>query len=99
MNRSEKEPFLERLRRTLDIPADALGGHSHIEVFGFCELELDGCSSLEEYSDSRIVLLLCDGCLTVIGEGLELSSFSNGAMRVNGQIRSISFEQGKGKGG
>ena len=99
MKDSEKVSVLERLRRMLDIPADAIGGASHIEVFGYCELEVSGCTGLEEYSDTRIVLLICDGSLTVEGKGLELSSFSEGFIRVNGRLDVIAFGKREKRGG
>ena len=92
-NSGIKKPLLERLRQSLDIPAGLCGNCSHLELSGQRELEIYGCIGLDEYSDTGIVLTLCDGFVSIKGVGLELLSFSGGNMTVRGSIVRISFEK------
>ncbi len=91
MNKTDKVPILERIRRSLDIPADVLSGVSRIEAYGNRELEITGCDGLEVYSEETIILILCDGRVTIRGSSLELRNFSGGAMRITGTIGSVVF--------
>lgn len=93
MNKTDKVPLLERLRRSLDIPADALSGVSQSRLYGDRELEICGCDGLEVYSAERIILLLCDTRMTICGSSLELRSFSGGSIRITGIIRSVGLEE------
>ena len=86
-----KPPLGERLLRALDVPVGAIGSVSFIEASGNRELEISGCTGLEVYTSERIVLILCDGALTIKGIGLELRSFSGGAVSVSGRISGIIF--------
>lgn len=90
---NKKVSFFERLRRSLDIPVGALSNCSYIGISGTSELEISGCDGLEDYSSLKIVLRICGQFLTIDGEQLELCSFSNGDIRVNGQIKSLTFEK------
>ncbi len=91
MNKSKKKPISQRICETLDIPVGTFGKISFIEAVGNRELSISGCESLLAYTDECIVLALCDGNITVLGSGLELRSFSDGRVAVNGSISGISY--------
>ena len=91
MNKNKKKPLSQRICETLDIPVGTFGKISFIEATGNRELGISGCESLLAYTGERIVLELCDGVITVLGDGLELRSFSGGRVAVSGTISGISY--------
>ena len=91
MNKKIKKTLSQRICETLDIPVGTFGRISFIEASGNRELGISGCERLLAYTDERIVLELCDGVITVLGDGLELRSFSGGKVTVNGVISGISY--------
>ena len=95
----KKLPLIERLRRSLDIPAGIFGNCSHLELSGRRELDICGCEGLDEYSDNEVALTLCDGQMRIEGNELELLSFSGGNIIARGSIVRISFgkEPSEGK--
>jgi len=98
MNHSQKKPLSQRLCETLDIPVGTFGRISFIEAVGNRELCISGCETLTSYSDTQVVLMLCDGQLTVNGSLLELRSFSGGRVSVSGIIESILYGAKEGDG-
>ena len=91
MNRNGKKTISQRICETLDIPVGTFGRISFVEVAGNRELGISGCEGLMVYTGERIVLTLCDGVITVCGEGLELHSFSGGRVSISGTISGISY--------
>lgn len=98
MSKHKRKPLSQRICETLDIPVGTFGKISFIEAAGNRELGISGCESLLIYTEERIVLELCDGVITVLGEGLELRSFSGGRVSVNGTISGISYGNCMGAG-
>lgn len=95
MSKNIKKSLHQRLCETLDIPVGTFGRISFIEAAGNRELSISGCESLVTYTDELVVLELCDGCLTVRGEGLELRSFTGGRVMVSGVITNIGYGVGE----
>ena len=91
MNKNKKRPLSERICESLDIPVGTFGKISFIEAIGNRELTVSGCEGLLTYTDSRAVLRMCDGVLTVDGEGLELRSFAGGRVAVRGTVTCIRY--------
>lgn len=84
-----KLPLSQRILESLDIPVGTFGRVSFIEASGNREINISGCTGLAEYGSERIVLELCDGCMTISGAKLELRSFSGGRVSVSGIISGI----------
>ena len=80
-----------RICETLDIPVGTFGRISFIEAIGNRELSVSGCESLVVYTEELVVLELCDGTLSVKGNGLELRSFTGGRVTVSGTISAIGY--------
>lgn len=91
MIKNKKRPILERICETLDVPLGTFGRVSFVEATGNRELTISGCEGLLTYTDSKAVLRLCDGMLTVCGQGLELRSFAGGRVSVRGVVSSIQY--------
>lgn len=99
MNKNAKKPLSQRLCETLDIPVGAFGRISFIEAAGNRELSINGCEGLIAYSEEKVVLELCDGCMTIRGSGLTLQSFTGGRVTVNGAIAGILYGKEEGNAG
>ena len=91
MSKKIKKPISQLICESLDVPSGALGRTSFIEAVGNRELTVIGCEGLRTYTDSRVVLELCDGVFSVIGKELELKSFLDGTVTVRGIIASVHY--------
>lgn len=91
MNKTSKKSLSRRICETLDIPVGTFGRISFIEAIGNRELSVSGCESLVVYTEELVVLELCDGTLSVKGNGLELRSFTGGRVTVSGTISAIGY--------
>lgn len=91
MNKNSKKTVSQRICERLDIPVGSFGRISFVEAAGNRELCISGCEGLRVYTDKKVVLELCDGVMTVRGEGLSLHSFSDGRVSVSGVISGISY--------
>ena len=89
MSKGKKIPIGQRVCERLDIPAGTLGKASFIEAVGNREVTVSGCEGLLNYTENEVALRLCDGLITVSGEGLELRSFALGRVLVRGTVRCI----------
>ncbi len=91
MSKKIKKPISQRICESLDVPEGAFGRTSFVEAVGNRELTVIGCEGLRTYTDSRVVLELCDGIFCVLGKDLELRSFIDGAVTVRGIISSVHY--------
>ncbi len=91
MSKGKKIPLAQRVCERLDIPSGTLTNTSFVEIAGDREVTLSGCEALVIYRENEVKLRLCDGEITLRGEGLELRSFSGGRIAVRGTVRSICF--------
>lgn len=91
MSKNKKIPLTQRICERLDLPTGTLGDMCFIEAAGNRELTVSGCIGLLSYTDDCAILRLCDGTLTVIGEGLTLRSFAGGRVAVRGTLRCIKY--------
>ncbi len=89
MSKGKKIPLGQRVCERLDIPSGTLTNTSFVEIAGSREVTLSGCEALVNYSETEVKLRLCDGEISISGEGLELRSFSGGRIAVRGAVRSI----------
>lgn len=86
--------FKEAVYKNLDIQPDVFGG-SMIEIRGGMSMLVRGCERIVEYGSEKMCLLLSDGILSVIGEGLICTSYYGSAVGIEGKIRRISFGEEK----
>ena len=92
------KPWSQRLCETLDIPVGTFGRISFIEAVSNRELCVSGCEGLMSYTAERVELALCDGQLTVLGNALELHSYTGGRVSVSGVITGIRYGKAEGDG-
>ena len=62
------------------------------------ELALFRCTGLKEYSSERVVLSAVDCTLEIMGEELELKTFSTSEITVSGKIYTLNFRGNEGDG-
>lgn len=86
-------PFLERLSRCLDIPADVLVGGLTLELRGRGELYISGCRRILYYSTECISLALRDSVLTVEGCRLSCTTYYSSQVGICGRVDSIAFSR------
>ncbi|MBQ7822521.1 MAG: YabP/YqfC family sporulation protein [Clostridia bacterium] len=60
------------------------------------ELSFYRCTGLKEYSKERVVLDTDEFVTEIIGNDLELMTFSTSEITVNGRIKSVSFTEHNG---
>lgn len=93
MSKSDSTNGLGRwLINRLDIPADVVEGGLRAELRGRSTLTVNGCKRILEYTPSLIRLKVWRCVLCVRGTGLSCSSYFAGAVGIEGEIDSISFE-------
>lgn len=85
----------ERLCHAFDIKPDIFLGETLIELRGRNSLTVRGGGGITEYGDREIRFKLKEGELSVKGERLSCASFEKGAAVLDGNIFSVSFEEGK----
>lgn len=95
MIKNKKRPLALRVTEKLNMPVGTFGKVSFVEAAGNREITVSGCEGLLTYTDSKAVLRLCDGMLTVCGEELELRSFAGGRVSVRGIVSCIMYGEGE----
>lgn len=60
---------------------------------GDCEVAVDGCLGILEYSETQITLKTSIGTCTLCGEGLFMSDFIRDSLLVRGRIHNICFRK------
>ncbi len=86
-----KEKLGVRIKRALEID-EILGENDILEMHGTRALKVRECRKIIHYADDEIRLALREYILTIKGEGLYCTSYSGGAVRVDGRIEELKFE-------
>jgi sporulation protein YqfC len=66
-------------------------GESCAFLLGDKEIRFCGCKGVGKYSESEIVLMMNDMCVSICGSKLTLSTFRNGEISVAGTIENINL--------
>lgn len=86
-----KEKLGARIRRALEID-EILGENDTLEMRGTRELMVRECRHIIHYADEEIKLALKEYILAIRGDGLYCTSYSGGAVCVEGRIDELKFE-------
>lgn len=89
--KQRKKLLYERLSAMCEVPCDVVADIPVFVLRGRHEIEVEGCSGVREYSDSRIVLSAGRETFTVTGDHLILTDFRGGVLFVRGNICGTSF--------
>lgn len=86
-----KEKIGKRIKRALEID-EILGENDTLEMRGTRELTVRECRNIIHYADEEIRLALREYVLVIKGNGLYCTSYSGGAVCVDGRIEELKFE-------
>lgn len=81
-----------RLSEKLELPEDALGAASRVQIMGSCAI-LSGCKKLLKYKSEEIVALTKDSVVVFTGCGLKCLYFFEGTIEICGEICNVGFEK------
>ncbi len=98
-SRKRRRKLYEKISAFLEIPQESVADIPVFVLRGRHELEAEGCTGVLEYEAERIILALAKGRITVLGNMLELSDFSDRHLCVRGNIESVSFGDADGGDG
>ena len=65
-----------------------------VTVISDREINIDGCTGIEEYSDTSVVFAGKNMIIKVFGDCLELYTYTGGRIKASGRIRRIEYERG-----
>lgn len=75
-----------------DIPPQSISGVPQLEISGDGFVTVSGCTGIEEYTDELLLIKTKMNKIRIIGEKLNLSTFSEDRLSVSGLIKTVSFE-------
>lgn len=64
----------------------------HIELIGSSEVIINGLNGIGEYTAEKIKINLGKYCITIIGDGLFINSFTHSGAIINGTVISLELE-------
>ena len=67
--------------------------HSSIEIKDNSYIKIENCRSVEAFDENRVILLLFDCRITIIGLNLEMNNYNFNGVYIKGKIHSIEFEE------
>ena len=92
---SKKATLTERIANALDIPCELLPHKTLVEIHGTSLVKIQGAGRILCYTENeiRISLRKKAGFLSVKGDCLCCNSYNMGTVGIEGNIRTLSFEQ------
>jgi len=86
-----KRGFMQRVGRALELPDTVVTSGPYIEIHGTGEMVVEGCKGILDYDGNLVRLSVGRFAVTVLGEKLEITHYSDGSCTVAGEIRNIGF--------
>lgn len=90
---SERADLRERLCRALDIVPDTLPGAGTVEIRGRNYVSIREGGKILLYTPEKITVEIPDGSVSVLGKRLSCTSYTHGAVSVDGYVECVSFEE------
>ena len=81
---------MKRLKTTEDIIAYTAA--PHLELVGNRECAVEGLRGIVEYTKDKIKIDLGKYCVSFVGDGLYINSFTHEGATIEGTILSVEFE-------
>ena len=91
VNRREK--YKAKLGELFDIPVNAFSGMTTVEIRGFYEVMIQGCTGISDYSPSLCVLSTYQDNIVVCGKDLKLTVFGEDRIVIHGTVESVSRKE------
>lgn len=82
----------EKLARALELPEDALSGSAKLTVTAGRRATVENHRGILSYADTRIVIRLSRGRLSVSGSGLRLLAMTPESIFIGGHIQNVGWE-------
>ena len=93
-NKNRRRRLYEIVSEVTEMPADAVSSVPTFVIRGLHEVEADGCDGILEFSENRVTLEVGERRVTVTGNSITLSDFSDGVLFVRGNIDSVRLTEG-----
>ena len=84
-----KQSIKRKLAHTLDLPSEILLDQATIHLMGDAEVHIINHKGLVKYSRDSIKTRAKQGMIEVIGNNLEIASFSASEIRISGKLRQV----------
>ncbi len=97
MSRKHTHPIARTLSAFTEFPLEAVCTLPVVSLRGSTEAEITYCRGILEYDEGKVVLATAEDTITVRGEGLILSDFHEGTLRIRGRIYALTLEQEGGE--
>lgn len=94
-NNTEKGSLIKKIQLFMSSPSNKA---SALYMDSYRELAFFRCTGLREYSSEKVVLSAVDCTLEIIGEQLDLKTFSTSEITVSGKIYTLNFRGNEGDG-
>lgn len=85
---------MKKLSDIINLDGDSLHDGIDIEIISDRYVSVDGCISIEEYTDDIVIFKGKNMSVKVSGEKIELYTFANGRIRASGKIHKIELDRG-----
>ena len=86
--------FFEKINKGLDIDCDMLCRGFYVELKGRNHAEICGVKRILSYTDTVLSFVTTDGIFLINGNRLYCASYRRGAVIVEGDIKSMGFDNG-----
>ncbi|MDI9412715.1 MAG: YabP/YqfC family sporulation protein [Bacillota bacterium] len=87
--RPVSEKIKRRVAGILDLPSEVMLDHAIINLMGDTEAKITNHKGLVQYSPVLIKASSLQGFIEVIGENLEIASFSSDEIKIVGRINQV----------
>ena len=79
------------LAEKLELPMEILPGTGRVSITGGRQVHVEGHRGIVEYSESRVILALKRGKITVNGAGMKLSAMNGTELIISGRVESVEW--------
>ena len=90
------DEYKARLGYFFDLPQDTIGKAATVEIRGFREVMVLGCTGILDYSTSAVVLESRQGKILISGSDMRISVFSDDRVVIYGEIDCVSKGESNG---
>lgn len=90
------DEYKARLGYFFDVPQDTVGKTATVEIRGFREVMILGCTGILDYSTSAVILESRQGKIVITGCDMRISVFSDERVIIYGVIDCVSKGESNG---
>lgn len=90
----EKRNLIERVTQAADLPLEPVAGLPLVELLGDRRVLIENHKGVTQYANHEICVRVGYGCISVCGEGLELTKMTAAQLVITGRIGNITLCRG-----